>query len=83
MQVEIYSKDNCSFCTSAKNLLNRRRIPYKEYVLGEDFDREKLLDKFPEARTFPVVVVDGIRIGGYDDLVEYVKEYDGREFLTE
>ena len=68
MNVVVYTKENCSFCTQAKMLLSSKGIGYQEMKLNEDFTREHLLQTFPEAKTFPVVVVDGFNIGGYTEL---------------
>lgn len=70
--VEIYSKDNCPYCNRAKQLLNTMNIPFNEQKLDRDFTREILLERFPNAKTYPVVVVDGFHIGGYTQLSEMV-----------
>lgn len=70
MNVEFYSRDNCSYCTKLKNYLELHKIEHKEYKLGPDFNREQLLEKFPTAKTFPVVCVDNVFIGGYDQFVQ-------------
>jgi len=69
--IEIYSKPNCSFCDQAKMLLRMKGHDFIEYKLNEDFTREILLDKFPEAKTYPIIVIDGFNIGGYDQLKEH------------
>ena len=83
--IEIYSKDDCVFCTKAKALLKENGKEFFDYKLGEDFTRETLLSKFPEARTFPVIVIDGMNIGGYDQLVKQLQEEakDTRKILLE
>ncbi len=85
MNIIMYSKDNCSYCTNAKMLLSSKGLSYTEYKLGEDFTRETLLEMFPEARTFPVIVVDGFNIGGYIQLKEKLdtQSNDTKKFLTE
>lgn len=85
MNVILYSKDNCSYCTNAKLLLTSKGISFTEMKLGEDFTRETLLEMFPEARTFPVVVVDGFNIGGYVQLKEKLNNEltENRKFLAE
>ena len=85
MAIEVYSKNNCSNCVKAKQLLITHGKDYLEYKLDEDFTREILLSKFPEAKTFPVIVVDGMNIGGYDQLFRYITEEanDGRKLLNE
>jgi len=85
MNVIIYTKDACSYCTNAKLLLNSKGLSYTEYKLGEDFTRETLLEMFPEAKTFPIIVIDGFNIGGYIQLKEKLnsESNDSRKFLTE
>lgn len=85
MAIEIYSKNNCSFCEQAKQILRMHGKNYIEYKLDEDFTREVLLSKFPEAKTFPVVVVDGFNIGGFEQLKQHLVEEtsDTRKVLLE
>lgn len=66
--IEVYSKSACTFCGAAKNLLKLRGKEFTEYQLGVDFTREELIEKFPTARTYPLIVIDGEYIGGYDQL---------------
>ena len=74
MNVTIYSKDNCSYCTSAKMLLSSKGIQYNEMKLNEDFTKESLQQLFPSATTFPVIVVDGFNIGGFTQLQKMINE---------
>ena len=85
MAIEIYTKDNCPYCTSAKQLLGIHKKDYVEFKLGEDFTREILLSKFPEAKSYPVIVVDGFHIGGFDQLQRQLNEEisDTRIVLSE
>lgn len=85
MAIELYSKNNCSFCDKAKQLLRMHGKDYIEYKLDEDFTRDVLLSKFPEAKTFPVIVVDGFNIGGYHQLEQQINEEtkDTRKVLLE
>ena len=85
MAIEIYSKQNCPSCTHAKQILTIHGKDYIEYKLDEDFTREILLSKFPEAKTFPVIVVDGFNIGGYENLKQHLAEEtsDNRKILLE
>lgn len=85
MNVVIYTKESCSYCMSAKILLTNKGIPFKEQKLGEDFTREVLLEMFPYAKSFPVIVVDGFNIGGYQELKEKLEQSnnDATKFLIE
>jgi len=73
MHIEIYSKQDCPYCKYAiqkaesMSLYIDKAVTYKKYMLGEDFTREELLEKFPTARTFPQITVDGVSIGGWTE----------------
>jgi len=85
MKVTVYSKDQCIHCNNAKMLLASRNISYNELKLNEDFTRESLMELFPQARSFPIIVVDGFNIGGYTELQKLILEetQENRKFLTE
>lgn len=85
MNVVVYTKENCSYCMSAKILLTNKGVPFKEQKLGEDFTRETILEMFPSAKSFPIVVIDGFNIGGYSQLKEKLEESvnDPKKFLVE
>lgn len=66
-------------------MLISKNIPFQEFKLGQDFTRDHLLEQYPDAKSFPVVVIDGFYIGGADQLSETIsRDYSGSEkFLTE
>ena len=33
-----------------------------------------MLETFPNARTFPQIVINGTNIGGYNELVKYIED---------
>jgi glutaredoxin 3 len=74
MIVEIYSKPQCPYCDMAKNLAEREGYDLTYKMLDEDFDREALMETFPGARTFPQIIVDGKKIGGYTEFKQLVDE---------
>jgi len=67
MKVEIFSKPQCPFCVQAKSLAEREGHDLTYKMLDEDFDRETLMETFPGARTFPQIIVDGEKIGGFTE----------------
>ena len=74
MRIEIYGKTQCPYCDMAKRLAQRiveessqQNHTYNYYQLDQDFNREEILEKFPGARTFPQIMVDGKKIGGYTE----------------
>ena len=69
MEIVIYSKEDCVFCAKAKEFMATLKSEYTEYKLNRDFDREEIHMRFPEAKTFPVITIDGKYIGGYNELL--------------
>ena len=69
MIIEIYSKEQCPYCDRAERIaqqfVQESHHKYSKYMLGTDFDREKMLEMFPTAKTFPQIKIDGKSIGGY------------------
>jgi len=72
--IEVYGKPDCGYCIKAKNILKEHEIPFKYYTVGQDIDVGSVLERFPGARTVPIIVVNGNWIGGYDDLKEHLED---------
>jgi glutaredoxin len=72
--ITVYTKADCKYCTFAKQLLRFKQIEYDEVKVGEDIPRDTVVELFPNVRTLPIIVVNGVNIGGYDNLVQYLKE---------
>lgn len=68
----MYSRDGCSYCTMAAALLQQKGIEFLEHKLDVNFTKEFLQEKYPTAKTFPVIVIDGYHIGGYIELREHL-----------
>lgn len=72
MKVEIFSKDDCGYCTMAIQEATAKELDFEVKKLGVDFDREQLLEQFPTARTFPQIRIDGVAIGGFTEFKNYL-----------
>lgn len=70
--IEIYTKLDCGYCVAAKDLLKINNIGYTEHVINKDISRDDFLEKYPQAKTVPFILIDGEVIGGYDSLLEHV-----------
>ena len=75
----IYSKQNCSFCLQAKQLLEMEQLPFDYKNLGTHYNLDELMTLAPNAKSFPqIFVVDknGNKelVGGYSELVEHLKQ---------
>jgi glutaredoxin len=74
MDVIVYSKDNCIFCEKAVSLATMKGLNITVKKLGIDFGMEDLMGQFPNAKTFPQIVVDNKSIGGYTEFAELVND---------
>ncbi|MBV9838499.1 MAG: glutaredoxin [Solirubrobacterales bacterium] len=72
--VIVYTTDRCSRCASAKTLLARRGIGYEEVNLSKDPDGRSELARRTGMVTFPQIVVDGMTLGGFDQLLAADRE---------
>ena len=66
--IEIYGKDNCAYCNMAKQLCESKGLDYEYVMLDEDYTQDEFFEKFPTARTFPQIIMDGEAIGGFNEL---------------
>jgi len=75
----ILTRNQCSFCDTAKALLKGAGISYVEYNIETDSSRWILtLMKKTDLKTVPQIFSsDGTHIGGYTDLREFLDIVDG------
>ncbi len=71
--VEIWGKPACPYCEKAKALSRQEGLNYVYHQLDEDFTIEELKEKFPDAKTFPQITVDGKYIGGFSEYRIFIK----------
>ncbi|MGB5077870.1 MAG: glutaredoxin 3 [Sphingorhabdus sp.] len=70
-KVEIYTKFACPYCVRAKALLDSKGVAYLEYdISAGGTRREEMLNRAPGARTVPQIFINGVAVGGSDDLRE-------------
>ena len=72
--IEIWSKPQCVFCDKAVQLCQIKELEFKKYMIDVDYSREDLMDKFPNARTFPQITMDNVYIGGYTELEAHLNK---------
>lgn len=67
--VEIYTTPLCPYCVRAKRLLSRKGVEFTEIDLWQHPGRrEEMIARADGRRTVPQVFVDGVALGGSDDL---------------
>ena len=64
----VWSKDMCSYCEQAKQLLTMKGIEFEERKIGKDWTKEQLLEAVPTARTVPQIFLDDQYVGGFTEL---------------
>ena len=84
MEIIIYSKNNCVFCTKAKHLVKTLGLEYTEKKM-EKFDSPQAMleDIGKQVRTMPQIKIDGKLVGGYNQLVEYFADQGKVNFKGE
>ena len=70
MNVEIYSRTNCGYCDRAKIRLQKYNPSI--HMLDQDYTREDFFVKFPNAKTFPQIIINDKHIGGYHELEKWL-----------
>lgn len=75
MNIVIYGKKDCSFCSAAIDLLAEYQWGYEYYdVESDDFDINNLLERTNGNRKVPAIFIDDQYIGGYAELRKTVLE---------
>lgn len=67
--IEIYTTTYCPYCVRAKHLLDAKDVDYSEVdVTGDDAARVALVEKSGGRKTVPQIFINGVPVGGYDDI---------------
>lgn len=67
--IEIYSTAVCPYCIAAKNLLKSRGLAWQELRIDVDpAARAAMLERAPGVRTVPQIFINGVHVGGFDQL---------------
>ncbi len=68
----IYTRDNCEYCRKLKVVLDSFSVRYIQFNLDKDFSREEFYMIFGEGSTFPQVTLDGQKMGGCTETIQYL-----------
>lgn len=71
MTFYIYTKDNCSYCEEAKELLRLKNLGFVVRKIGRDITLEQFLEIFPGAKTVPQIMNGKEYLGGLRELKRY------------
>lgn len=78
-QVTIYTTRYCPHCERAKDLLKRKKIPFREIDVTDDSEKRREAEERYGWMTVPIIVIGDQCIGGAQEL--YALEREGK--LTE
>ena len=67
LDVTVFSREGCPYCTRAKDLLHHAGVPFEELVLNRDFS-ESTIRAVSGMSSVPQVFINGDHIGGSEDL---------------
>lgn len=68
-KVEIFSSDHCPYCVKAKNLLKLKGSSWEEYNVKLDGARlDEMLKRSGGRTSVPQIFINGVHVGGCDDL---------------
>ncbi|HVI99459.1 MAG TPA: glutaredoxin 3 [Sphingomonas sp.] len=70
-KIEIYTKAFCGYCLRAKRLLDDKGAAYEEYDITMGGPRRaEMIQRAGGRTTVPQIFIDGVHVGGSDDLAE-------------
>jgi glutaredoxin len=74
--ITVYSKNNCPFCTQAKNLLTRKGVQFEEINIDIDANAKRFIISEGH-RTVPQIYQDGKVLveGGFQGLRDQPDEF--------
>ena len=69
--IEIYTKPWCPYCRRAKSFLDKKGTSFNEIdIQAEPERRDEMIQRADGGHTVPQIFIDGIHVGGCDDLHE-------------
>jgi len=70
-EITIYTTPYCPFCHTAKALLKRKGVSFREIdVSGDPSERQRMMIKANGRRTVPQIFIGETHVGGSDDLYD-------------
>jgi glutaredoxin 3 len=76
-KILIYTKNNCPYCTKAKNFLESKGLKEEIEEINVENNPEKrdeFLAKSNGLKTFPQIFINGFHVGGCDNLLALSNE---------
>ena len=74
LEIDVYSKTNCTLCDSAKRLLKSKGLVFTEHNLDDEDDREAFNAQHPNVRQMPYILINKQPVGGLAGLQAALKQ---------
>lgn len=75
VKVELYTTMFCPYCARARNLLQKKGVPFSDIdVMADDERRQEMIARAGGRHTVPQIFIDGRHIGGSDELAALDRE---------
>jgi glutaredoxin len=74
MDILVYTTSGCKYCSQVKELLQRADLEYKEVLVNTPELKMEMVSKYPQAKTYPHVIIDGESVGGLVDTAKLFLE---------
>ena len=69
VDVTIYTRMMCGYCSAAKRLLDKKGVTYTEHDASFSPElRREMIERAGGGSTFPQIFVGDVHVGGCDDL---------------
>ena len=82
-KIEIYTRDFCGFCATAKQLLEQEGLDYQEYNIWRENDKkDEMLSRANGQTTVPQIFINDHHLGGCDDLMASLKNGTFQHLLS-
>ena len=74
MKIIMYTRTNppCPFCKQAKQFAENKKIAFENIDIGTDITVQEFQEKFPAARSVPLILDNDVVIGGFTEFCNYV-----------
>ena len=73
LDVSVFTRQGCAYCVKAKALLRELDIEFEELILNQDYT-DHSLRAIAGATTYPQVFINGLHIGGTDELEKWLDQ---------
>lgn len=71
--ITVYSKGYCPYCKAAKQIFDQAGVGYKEFDITNNRQKQLEMQQRSQRKTVPQIFFGEQHIGGYTDLVEFLK----------